>query len=90
MIRLVNEPLVSVRWSGESFFYGKWSQYAAGLTYLVDKHPELREEPAAASRIGSQVGFALAAAGRRRGVAHVVAAGPADRSRSTCAPGWVC
>ncbi len=64
VIRLVNEPLVAVRWSGESFFYGKWSQYAAGLTYLVDKHPELREEPAAA-RIGSQVGFALAAAGRR-------------------------
>ncbi len=66
VIRLVNEPLVSVRWSGDSFFYGKWSQYAAGLTYLVDKHPELRADPAAASRIGSQVGFALAAAGRRR------------------------
>lgn len=65
VIRLVNEPLVSVRWSGDSFFYGNWSQYASGLTYLVDKHPELREDPAAAARIGSQVGFALAAAGRR-------------------------
>lgn len=66
VIRLVNEPLVSVRWSGESFFYGRWSQYAAGLTYLADKHPELREDPAASARIGSQIGFALAAAVRRR------------------------
>jgi len=66
VIRLVEAPLVSVRWSGDSFFYGKWSQYAAGLTYLLDKHPELRADRAAEARIGSQVGFALAAAGRRR------------------------
>ncbi|MEJ7633701.1 glycosyltransferase family 2 protein [Aeromicrobium sp.] len=64
-IRLVNEPLVSVRWSGQSYFYGKWAQYAAGLTYLLDKHPELREDPDALARIGSQVGFALAADGQR-------------------------
>ncbi|MEV7398705.1 glycosyltransferase family 2 protein [Aeromicrobium sp. NPDC092404] len=66
VIRLVDEPLVSVRWSGESFFYGKWAQYAAGLSYLVAKHPELREVPASSARIGSQIGFALAAAGSRR------------------------
>ena len=65
-IRLVNEPLVSVRWSGESFFYGKWEQYAAGLTYLLDKHPELGADDHARARIGSQIGFALAASGRRR------------------------
>ncbi|MRK00714.1 MULTISPECIES: glycosyltransferase family 2 protein [Aeromicrobium] len=65
-IRLVNEPLVSVRWSGQSFFYGRWAQYAEGLTYLLDKHPGLREDPAALARMSSQIGFALAAAGRRR------------------------
>ncbi|MCW2788128.1 MAG: glycosyl transferase [Aeromicrobium sp.] len=65
-IRLVNEPLVSVRWSGQSFFYGRWAQYAEGLVYLLDKHPALRQDPAALARIGSQIGFALAAAGRRR------------------------
>jgi glycosyltransferase involved in cell wall biosynthesis len=64
-IRLVDAPLVSVRWSGQSFFYGRWAQYAEGLVYLLDKHPELRQDPAAMARIGSQVGFALAAAGRR-------------------------
>lgn len=65
-VRVVNRPLVSVRWSGESFFYGRWAQYAAGLTYLLDKHPELRADAHASARIGSQIGFALAAAGRRR------------------------
>lgn len=64
-VRVVNRPLVSVRWSGESLFYGKWAQYAAGLTYLLDKHPELRADQHASARIGSQIGFALAAAGRR-------------------------
>lgn len=65
-IRLVNQPLVSVRWSGQSFFYGKWAQYAEGLVYLLDKYPELRSDRQAFARIGSQVGFALAAAGQRK------------------------
>lgn len=64
-VRVVNRPLVSVRWSGESFFYGKWAQYAEGLAYLLDKHPELGSDEHARARIGSQIGFALAAAGRR-------------------------
>jgi glycosyltransferase involved in cell wall biosynthesis len=65
-VRVVNRPLVSVRWSGDSFFYGRWAQYAAGLTYLLEKHPELRADDHASARIGSQIGFALAAAGNRR------------------------
>jgi glycosyltransferase involved in cell wall biosynthesis len=65
-VRVVNRPLVSVRWSGESFFYGKWAQYAEGLEYLLAKHPALGADPHARARIGSQIGFALAAAGRRR------------------------
>lgn len=65
-VRLVNRPLVSVRWSGESYFYGRWARYAEGLTYLLDKHPELRRDADAFARIGSQIGFALAAAGQRR------------------------
>lgn len=65
-VRLVNRPLVSVRWSGESYFYGRWAQYAEGLTYLLDKHPGLRTDDDAFARIGSQIGFALAAAGLRK------------------------
>lgn len=65
-IRLVNRPLVSVRWSGDSYFYGHWGPYAAGHIYLLDKHPELQSDDYARSRISSQIGFALAADGSRR------------------------
>lgn len=65
-IRLVNRPLVAVRWSGESYFYGHWAQYAEGHIYLLDKHPELRSDDYAYSRISSQIGFALAADGHGR------------------------
>jgi glycosyltransferase involved in cell wall biosynthesis len=65
-IRLVNRPLVAVRWSGESYFYGQWAPYAEGHVYLLDKHPELRSDDYAYSRISSQIGFALAADGDGR------------------------
>jgi glycosyltransferase involved in cell wall biosynthesis len=64
-VRVVNRPLVSVRWQGQSFFFGRWAQYAESLTYLLDRHPELRERPDALARISSQIAFALAAAGQR-------------------------
>jgi glycosyltransferase involved in cell wall biosynthesis len=63
-VRVVNEPLVSVRWQGQSFFFGRWSQYAEALTYLLDQHPALRRDPHALARISSQIAFALAAAGQ--------------------------
>lgn len=65
-VRVVNRPLVSVRWTGESYFYGRWATYADGLIYLLRKHPDLRRDADASARIGSQIGFALAAAGRRK------------------------
>jgi glycosyltransferase involved in cell wall biosynthesis len=65
-IRLVNRPLVSVRWTGESYFYGHWGPYAEGHIYLLDKHPDLRADDYAYSRISSQIGFALAADGHGR------------------------
>lgn len=64
-IRAVSRPLISVRWSGESYFYGQWERYAAGHMYLLDKHPDLRADRDARARISSQIGFALAAAGQR-------------------------
>lgn len=65
-VRVVNRPLVSVRWQGQSFFYGKWAQYADALTYLLEQHADFRRNPDALARISSQIAFALAAAGRRR------------------------
>ncbi|MFC5675842.1 glycosyltransferase family 2 protein [Aeromicrobium endophyticum] len=65
-VRLVNRPLVAVRWSGDSYFYGHWGPYAEGHVYLLDKHADLRADDYAYSRISSQIGFALAADGAGR------------------------
>jgi glycosyltransferase involved in cell wall biosynthesis len=74
-IELVNEPLVSVRWSGQSYFFGRWAEYAEALTYLLDKHEGIAREPNALARIKSQIAFALAASGdgkRSRQIAREV------------------
>lgn len=65
-IRVVNDPLIAVRWTGQSYFYGQWSMYAAALTYLLDQHPEFEGNPRAMSRIQSQIAFALASSGQRQ------------------------
>lgn len=81
-VAVVNEPLVTVRWQGQSHFFGRWDRYAQALTYLLEKHPEITQVPAAATRVRSQVAFALAACGRRaearRAVATVLRRRPAD------------
>lgn len=64
-IRLVNEPLVSVRWQGQSYFFGRWAEYAEALTYLLAKHDDIVADPDAHARIRSQIAFALAAGDRR-------------------------
>lgn len=63
-VRVVNEPLVSVRWTGQSYFYGRWETYAAALQHLLVTHPEFLANPPALGRIQSQIAFALAASGR--------------------------
>ncbi|MGJ9421347.1 glycosyltransferase family 2 protein [Aeromicrobium sp. CF3.5] len=65
-IRVVNEPLIAVRWTGQSYFYGQWATYAAALTYLLAQHPEFEGNARARSRIQSQIAFALAASGQRK------------------------
>lgn len=62
-IRVVNRPLVSVRWQGQSYFFGKWAVYADALEYLLAKHPAFLRNPKALSRIRSQIAFARAANG---------------------------
>lgn len=65
-IRVIDQPLITVRWQGQSYFFGKWAQYAESLEYLLSVHPEFRDQPAALARIESQIGFALAASGARK------------------------
>ncbi|MGC4110233.1 MAG: glycosyltransferase family 2 protein [Nocardioides sp.] len=65
-IHVVNRPLVSVTWAGQSYFFGKWSLYADGLTYLLAHNPEFETERASYGRICGQIAFSRAAAGERR------------------------
>ena len=65
-IRLVNRPLVSVRWQGQSYFFGRWAAYAEALTYLLAKHDVIADDPDGLARIRSQIAFALAAGEQRR------------------------
>lgn len=71
-IRVVNRPLLFVRWSGQSYFFGKWLVYADGLNYLLNKHPAFAKYKKSHSRIKSQIAFALAA-GREYAKARSVA-----------------
>lgn len=63
-IPIINEPLVRVRWSENSYFFGRWEQYAISLTYLRNKHT-FASDRHAVGRIDSQIAFAHAAAGNR-------------------------
>lgn len=61
----VPEPLVIVHWNRTSFFSERWEGIAAGLGYLLSKHPEFQHSDSGSARIEGQIAFALAAAGER-------------------------
>lgn len=65
-VRVVDEPLVSVRWAGQSFFFGRWALYADALRYLLAKHPDFAQSRRPLGRIQAQVAFALAASRQPR------------------------
>jgi glycosyltransferase involved in cell wall biosynthesis len=61
----VQEPLVVIHWHQSSFFADRWRTIISALTYLVDKHRELEQEPSGLARIYGQIAFAHAALGER-------------------------
>jgi glycosyltransferase involved in cell wall biosynthesis len=61
----VPEPLVVIHRHDGSFFTDRWRTVIAALTYLVDKHRDLHQEPAGLARIYGQIAFAHAALGER-------------------------
>ena len=62
-ISVVNLPLVSVTWSQNSYFFGKWGAYADGLEYLLNAHAGFQCDRKAHARIASQIAFARASNG---------------------------
>jgi glycosyltransferase involved in cell wall biosynthesis len=65
-ISVVNRPLLTVTWQGQSYFFGRWALYAEALQYLLAKHPGFATSRTAIGRIESQVAFALAASDQGR------------------------
>lgn len=62
-IAVVNEPLVSVTWSQNSYFFGKWGAYAEGLEYLLGAHAGFKQDRKAHARLAAQIAFARASNG---------------------------
>ena len=60
------EPLAVIHWHQSSFFSDRWRTIISALTYLVDKHRELQQEPSGLARIYGQIAFAHAALGERK------------------------
>jgi glycosyltransferase involved in cell wall biosynthesis len=66
----VREPLVVVRWGGQSFFFQRWETMAAGLSWLLARYPEFEQFPRGSGRVHGQIAFAQAAMGERRAAAR--------------------
>lgn len=65
-IAVVNEPLVSVTWSQNSYFFGRWGAYAEGLEYLFRRHAGFAADRRAHARLAGQIAFARASNGDLR------------------------
>lgn len=63
----VQEPVVVVHWDRPSFYAEKWQGIVDGLTYILNKHPDLQRDRTGFGRLAGQIGFAKAALGDRRG-----------------------
>jgi glycosyltransferase involved in cell wall biosynthesis len=62
----VPEPLVRVYWHEASWFDGRWETIIAGIGRLLEKHPEMAQDPSGLARLYGRLAFAHAAAGHRR------------------------
>mgnify|MGYP005800568425 CR=1 FL=1 len=59
-IGVVNDPMVSVTWSQNSYFFGRWGAYAEGLKYLLETHEGFTSDKKGYARIAGQIAFAHA------------------------------
>jgi glycosyltransferase involved in cell wall biosynthesis len=61
----VPEPLAIIHWDRDSYFAGRWDSMAGGLSFLLEKHPDLLHDRRNAARMSGQIAFAHAARGDR-------------------------
>lgn len=62
----VDEPLVRVFWSANSYFGRRWDTKLASLRWMLERHPDLTRDRRAAARVYGQLAFAHAAHGDTR------------------------
>lgn len=62
----VDEPLVRVVWGKASFFSRRWDTKIASGVWMLERHPEIAQDDAAASRLMGQIAFAHASNGDRK------------------------
>ena len=65
-VHVVDRPFVRVTWQGQSYFFGRWNDYADALEYLLAKHPGFGRSGRAIGRIESQIAFARVSADRQK------------------------
>jgi glycosyltransferase involved in cell wall biosynthesis len=58
-------PLVRVAWGTSSYFARQWESKAAGLKWMLDRHPDIRRSRAGSARVYGQLAFAYACLGQR-------------------------
>lgn len=65
-LRVVDRPMVRVRWGRASHFSRRWDSKADGLEWMLARHPDIARDRRGAARVEAQIAFARAAGGRRR------------------------
>jgi glycosyltransferase involved in cell wall biosynthesis len=65
-IAVVAEPLVKVRWGGQSYFQKRWRVIIDSTDYVLRKHAVLSADPRGYARLVGQKAFAYAALGESR------------------------
>jgi glycosyltransferase involved in cell wall biosynthesis len=62
----VDEPLVRITWGASSYFSGQWAVRNDAQHWLLERYPEIAEDPLAAGRAYGSLAFGYAALGERR------------------------
>ncbi|WP_026819307.1 glycosyltransferase family 2 protein [Arthrobacter castelli] len=73
-VAVVRTATTDVLWHDGSYFSQRWAGMAAGLNYLLGKHPSIAENRKGTAWLEGQRAFALAATGTRRREALATAA----------------
>ncbi len=62
----VDEPLVRVTWTTDSYYAQHWESKVAGLRWMLARHPDIARSRAGAARVYAQIAFGYACMGKRR------------------------